>query len=230
MEKINSALLTEAVVKNLKVVTSCDKASKLPKKLREMEQSELLTILFGAYRATVEGRGIPFRDITDAEAGRNLAAIIKWMKNQKYRTTLFLQGYPGTGKTTILQVLYALYYTAGERTEFCTARGLNNQYRRLCNNECNKFEMYKGAGVLFIDDLGTECSKFMHFGENHMPVQELLGFRYEHQLTNIITTNLTLAEIKERYGGRLRDRFDEMCSIIRFSGASYRGLIGKPAE
>lgn len=222
--------MTPVVVKTLKAVMSCNKASKFPQKLREMDQEELLATLFATYRAAVEERGIPYRDITNTEAGKNLVDIIKWMNNQKYRTTLFLQGSFGTGKTTILQTLYALYYTAGERTEFCTARGLIEQYRLSCNNECSKYELYMRSNVLFVDDLGTERVQFKHYGDELYPVQDLIDYRYERQLTNIITTNLPLEKIKARYGGRLRDRFDEMCSIIRFSGESYRGLLGKPAE
>ena len=222
--------MTPVVVKTLKAVMSCNKASKLPQKLREMDQEELLATLFATYRAAVEERGIPYRDITNTEAGKNLVDIIKWMNNQKYRTTLFLQGSFGTGKTTILQTLYALYYTAGERTEFCTARGLIEQYRLSCNNECSKYELYMRSNVLFVDDLGTERVQFKHYGDELYPVQDLIDYRYERQLTNIITTNLPLEKIKTRYGGRLRDRFDEMCSIIRFSGESYRGLLGKPEE
>ena len=230
MEIIKSDQLTPAVVKNLKAVMSCNKASKLPQKLREMDHEELLATLFATYREAVEERGIPYRDITNAEAGKNLVDIIKWMNNQKYRTTLFLQGSFGTGKTTILEILYALYYTAGERTEFCTARGLLDQYRQSCNNEYNKYDLYMRTTILFIDDLGTERVQFRHYGDELTPIQDLIDYRYERQLTNIITTNLPMEKIKERYGGRLRDRCDEMCSIIRFSGESYRGLIGKPAE
>ena len=37
-------------------------------------------------------------------------------------------------------------------------------------------------------------------------------------------------QLNERYGERIRDRFDEMCSVIQFSAPSYRGQVCPPAE
>ena len=45
--------------------------------------------------------------------------------------------------------------------------------------------------VLGLDDLGTEQSEVLDYGNVYTPVIDLLTKRYEEQLFTIITTNLT---------------------------------------
>ena len=45
--------------------------------------------------------------------------------------------------------------------------------------------------VLGLDDLGTEPSEVLDYGNVYTPVIDLLTKRYEEQLFTIITTNLT---------------------------------------
>ena len=68
--------------------------------------------------------------------------------------------------------------------------------------------------MLGIDDLGTEPSEVLDYGNVYTPVIDLLTKRYEEQLFTVITTNLTPQQIREHYGDRIADRLNEMVKKI----------------
>ena len=76
--------------------------------------------------------------------------------------------------------------------------------------------------MLGIDDLGTEPSEVMGYGNVYTPVIDLLTKRYEEQLFTIITTNLTPQQIREHYDDRIADRLNEMVEKIVFKNGTYR--------
>ena len=50
----------------------------------------------------------------------------------------------------------------------------------------------------------------------------MLEYRYNSQLFTFITTNLTKSQIREKYGNRIADRFNEMLEVIIFKNETYR--------
>ena len=76
--------------------------------------------------------------------------------------------------------------------------------------------------MLGIDDLGTEPSEVMDYGNVYTPVIDLLTKRYEEQLFTIITTNLTPQQIREHYDDRIADRLNEMVEKKVFKNGTYR--------
>ena len=72
--------------------------------------------------------------------------------------------------------------------------------------------------MLGFDDLGTEPSEVMNYGNVYTPVIDLLTKRYEEQLFTIITTNLT----PQQNGDRIADRLNEMVKKIVFNNDTYR--------
>ena len=83
-------------------------------------------------------------------------------------------------------------------------------------------DLAKTECALCIEDMGREASEVMSYGNILSPVADIVEQRYADQLFTIITTNLTPEQIKERYGGRVADRFREMLEVITFRHASYR--------
>ena len=128
----------------------------------------------------------------------------------------------GSGKTTILNAVGALYSGAGANPLKCTGLDIYDQYQMQRNGGGGYYELYKTTDILLIDDLWTEPVRFQYYGVDYTPVQNLLVYRYNKQLTTVITTNLTDGQLCERYGDRCWDRFAEMCSILRFTAPSYR--------
>ena len=76
--------------------------------------------------------------------------------------------------------------------------------------------------MLAIDDLGKEPTEVLDYGNVLSPVVDLMEYRYQHQLFTAVTTNLTPDEIRDKYGKRIADRFNEMLEVIVFEDISYR--------
>jgi DNA replication protein DnaC len=51
---------------------------------------------------------------------------------------------------------------------------------------------------------------------------EIITKRYDWQKPLAITSNLSIAEIGNRYGERVADRIREMAEVITIKGNSYR--------
>ena len=80
----------------------------------------------------------------------------------------------------------------------------------------------KKADVLCIDDLGLEPTEVLDFGNAINPVIEIMEHRYRQQLFTFITTNLTPKQIREKYGDRIADRFNEIMKCIVFANPTFR--------
>jgi DNA replication protein DnaC len=82
-------------------------------------------------------------------------------------------------------------------------------------------------GVCF-DDLGTEESPTIRFGERNNVMESIILARYQKKTLappntleyyhTHFTTNLNKEKIIEKYGDRVYDRLKEMCNVIVFNG------------
>ena len=73
-----------------------------------------------------------------------------------------------------------------------------------------------------IDDFGIEPISNNDFGTIKTPMIDLIMHRYEERLPIIFSTNLSVDDIKKRYGDRITDRFRERAGLIKFTNKSYR--------
>ena len=85
------------------------------------------------------------------------------------------------------------------------------------------FNTAVAAPFLILDDIGTEPVAVKDFGNEVLPVTELLLKRYDARGPMIITTNLSEPAIADTYGPRIMDRLNEICDKIQYGGNSYRG-------
>ena len=99
---------------------------------------------------------------------------------------------------------------------------------RLCAASEKFKEQYDDYNSLFnepmmiIDDLGEEPREVMVYGMIHTPIIDIISERYAKQCMTIVTTNLETDDLKEKYGPRIYDRFQEMLTPIVFENESYR--------
>jgi DNA replication protein DnaC len=63
--------------------------------------------------------------------------------------------------------------------------------------------------------LGSEHEKMLMF--------EIINERYQNQLSTLLLSNLTRAEITEYLGHRIMDRFAEGGAVVAFDWQSHRG-------
>ncbi len=135
---------------------------------------------------------------------------------------LLLIGKSGLGKTFLLQCIahrvagrgYLPTYTSAYRF-FETAR------RAYMENDSDILAPMMKAQLLLIDDLGTEPLM------NNVTVTQLFNLLNERQMAGlhtVISTNLTMAELMERYTERITSRLDDAskCRKLTFIGTDIR--------
>tara|TARA_R110000764_G_scaffold229121_1_gene319888 strand:- start:41 stop:802 length:762 start_codon:yes stop_codon:yes gene_type:complete len=91
------------------------------------------------------------------------------------------------------------------------------------NNKSEKkyfFKKYNNAAVIYFDDFGTE-SNASNFGIKNL-LKDILEERYDNKKRTLLTSNLSLSEIEQKYGKRIFDRLQEMFNIIQMPGKSFR--------
>lgn len=100
--------MTSAIQRTLAAPTYSDKYPKLPEGLKEMDPQTLAEILGLTYHGLVARRGMEFKVIPEANLPKILNDVVRWLHRPKFRSTLFLQGPPGNGKTTVLDAVRTL--------------------------------------------------------------------------------------------------------------------------
>ena len=225
MESISIPHLLSVIRPNSESPAEQDRRSKLPDQIKGIGKEGLQILLTELYRGQVEDRGNTFIDIAGTELVENIEAAAKWMMGSKVKSCLLLRGTLGSGKTTILEALYSLYHRFCRNVWKCKALDVYEQYQAKIDKAGSCYDELKKADFLFLDDLGIESAQFRNYGIDHAPLPELIYNRYDKQLPTVISTNLSENLLVNRYGGRVQDRFLEMCTIVRFRARSYRELL-----
>lgn len=192
---------------------------KLPMSVDEAEQ-----YIRGAFEAQVELRGgtVEYDEMTT----KNLRLVAETLAGDSHKFGLLLAGTCGNGKTTtmravqsVVQLLNNTRYRSGERIG---NRLLEAKEITQLSDKSGQLTVYQTIPLLFLDDLGREPTEVMRYGNVTSPITELLEYRYNQRLTTIVTTNLEPSEIREKYGDRIADRFNEMFALVSYTGVSYR--------
>lgn len=181
--------------------------------------------LLAAYQAEVERRHKVFERNEHFDEQLNL--IANYLTGGSKKFGLMFCGLCGNGKTTwakALQLLVSglnlknpinsLYYVF----PLCNAKDLALRSKGNYNDWRNVMRYQ----LMIVDDLGTEPREVMEFGNVYTPLIDLITTRYEEQLYTIFTTNLTPAQLEEKYGKRIVDRLNEMVEKVVFENESYR--------
>lgn len=159
-----------------------------------------------------------------------LSKMAKWLVSKNQKCGMMFCGGVGNGKTTLMKAFQNLLNTLNIRNENDTegyrpygirivdAKSIVEKYQ----TNRHEFVGMKRCDMLGIDDLGNEQLEILEYGNVYTPVVDLLSARYENQLFTIVSTNLTPSQIRERYGERIADRFNEMMERIVFKNSTFR--------
>lgn len=79
----------------------------------------------------------------------------------------------------------------------------------------------KAKHIIYIDDVGTE-NVSVKYGERRMAFPELVDEAEKRGKLLMLTTNLSLDEISQKYGERTMDRLVAITTRVKFKGDSLR--------
>lgn len=126
-----------------------------------------------------------------------------WAINNKRKYFVIIQGDTGTGKTFLIQCLSSELIKQNKFVIYTTAFEMNNdflKYHTTFNEEKLKFlSKYLECDALVIDDLGAE-PVYKNVTLEYLYL--ILNQRMIEQKITIISTNLMLKELRDRYGER----------------------------
>ena len=190
-----------------------------------MSEVDAYACLLAAMMAEVEYRHRIF--CSNEYLEKQLCEMAHWLTSPSSHFGILLCGGCGNGKSTMLkafqQLLNSLHIPKPDDDSTYGIQIVDAKYiAYLCKNNYEAYRKLISVNMLGIDDLGTEPSEVMDYGNVYTPVIDLLTKRYEEQLFTIITTNLTPQQIREHYGDRIADRLNEMVKKIVFNNATYR--------
>ena len=142
---------------------------------------------------------------------RNYRPIVDWMTDNKGKGLLMLGGC-GLGKSLIGMYILPLLIKDVHRkvVNIFNAQELNKKIDEILN-----------LHIVYIDDIGTE-DNLNSYGNKRMPFAELCDAAEKKGKLLILTTNLNIEGLQERYGDRVVDRLVATTKAVPFIGDSLR--------
>lgn len=139
------------------------------------------------------------------------------------KNLLFL-GNTGLGKTFLSNCIANELLKKGKTVLYQTAPVMLDTIidYRFNKNNSSIYENILDVDLLIIDDLGTEYMNSMKFSELFNIINTRLLNQNNHITKTIISTNLNLKELSEKYDERIFSRFVGYYNICRFFGEDIR--------
>ena len=142
---------------------------------------------------------------------RNYRPIVDWMTDNKGRGLLMV-GSCGLGKSLIGKYIlpYLIRDACRKVVNVFNAQELNSKPDEII-----------GYHIIYIDDIGTENVSNI-YGNKRIPFMELCDATEQKGKLLMCSTNLTIEELKEKYGDRTVDRLKSTTKVVPFIGESLR--------
>lgn len=137
--------------------------------------------------------------------------VVSWLINNEGRG-LICFGNCGRGKTLICGKILPLV--------------LNHYCRKIVScydsQQMNaELDSVKQKHIIYVDDIGTE-NLSVKYGEKRLAFAELTDEAEKKGKLLILTTNLSIEELGEKYGERTVDRLRAITKTVLFAGESLR--------
>lgn len=142
---------------------------------------------------------------------KNYRPIVDWMTDNKGRGLLMV-GSCGLGKSLIGKYIlpYLIRDACRKMVNVFNAQELNSKPDEII-----------GYHIIYIDDIGTENVSNI-YGNKRIPFMELCDATEQKGKLLMCSTNLTIEELKEKYGDRTVDRLKSTTKVVPFIGESLR--------
>ena len=137
--------------------------------------------------------------------------VASWLADNKGRG-LFLYGNCGRGKSLLCRyILPAILLGYSQRVVSVFDTSEMN----------SRLDYVLTRNLISLDDIGTEEVCYI-YGNKRLAFAEIMDAAEQHNKLIIISSNLTVAEVKKRYGDRVVDRIKSTTQRILFEGESLR--------
>lgn len=185
---------------------------------------QAVDLLTAAYQTEVAFRHNIY--VADETTASNIKRFAEFLTLENSKFGAMFCGVCGNGKTTMLYAFQnALNYLTSYGAFGSRPIGIRIidsldvvQYAK----DHTQFRKLREIEMIAIEDIGREPREVLDFGNILNPIVDLFEYRYNKQLFTLTTTNLTSKQIREAYGKRLADRFNEMLEVIIFRNSTYR--------
>lgn len=157
-------------------------------------------------------RGLNFFVGEDAQWVQEYDDIADWLTDNKHKG-LLCYGKCGRGKSLICEKIMPNIFRYYLRKNLIKLDGYEINDKRQLLRECDC--------AILIDDFGVEDVGKI-YGEMHNVFEEVISLAEKRQQLLLLTTNLTLDEICEKYGERTLDRLRYLTRPVLFTGESFR--------
>ena len=149
--------------------------------------------------------------------------IAEWNTMKAKCTGLLLWGEVGTGKSFIAACIANALIEKGIPVLMTNFSKMLNTLTGMFNEDRNRFiESFNEYSLLIIDDLGIERSSAFALEQ----VFNIIDSRYRCKMPMIVTTNLTMDELKhaDLAHARIYDRILERCTPVMVNNMNIRQL------
>lgn len=144
------------------------------------------------------------------------ATMEKWCHSDFKKTLIYIAGDTGVGKTHLIKCMANELINLNHIVRFTTSFSMHQDFAKSystkdLDEKNNLLDKYLNTEILFIDDLGTELRQY-NITINYL--YQVLNERKVKRLPTIITSNLTLDDIKDYYDERISSRIIDKDTAI----------------
>lgn len=147
----------------------------------------------------------------------------EWCNKNSNKNLIYIAGPTGVGKTHLVKCMANELIENGKVIKLVTAFNMNQdfkEFKKTMNEDL--LNRYLSPEVLFVDDLGTE-PKYKDVTIEYLYL--VINERKMRNLATIITSNLDLADLRDRYDERISSRImDRNTSINIYIDGNDRRL------
>lgn len=186
--------------------------AELERRKRRDEREQRLWRIGGVVTARME-RAIVADELLETPA---LAAVRAWLAagpaGEREHPFLVLHGESSRGKTVA-----AIWALANYGGRFVSAEELKRLKRSFNEHDVEEYRKTLKSGLVVLDDLGVERAS----DDDEEATYTFVNQRQRNALT-IVTTNLTVPQLAQRYGGRTFTRLRQLADFEHAVGRDLR--------